>query len=134
LQDAREFLLFYSWVSDIKAEYLGFGLEGVLFAFLFEISPTHQDVDTWIWVFVGDVPPAYITCENAKTPYEALDAYVGAMDEWVKAAKDGRSVADLVPVNVPATPTNAVLLERRLKFIDQKILPILKSHKGSDRS
>jgi hypothetical protein len=126
LREAREFITFYSWVSGIKQEYLGFALEGVLFQFLFEISPARADVDKWLWVFVGDVPPAYITCEDARTPYEALDAYVGALEEWVNTAKMGQSVAHLIPVNVPATPDNAALLERRLKFIDEKILPGLK--------
>lgn len=82
-------------------------------------------MDSWVWVIVGDVPPAYITCEDAKNPYEALDAYMGAMEEWVRAAQTGESVADLIPVNVPATPANAAMLDRRPKLIDEQILPSL---------
>lgn len=126
LREAREVIEFYNWVSSIKKEFLGIEVDGVLYAFLFEIVPARPDVDRWIWVIVGDVPPAYITCEDAKNPYEAVDAYVGAMEEWVNAAKDGKSVDKLVPVNVPATSENALALERRLKFIDEHILPSLK--------
>lgn len=93
---------------------------------MFELESLRGDVDHWVWVLVGDIPPAYITCEDAKTPYEAIDGYVGAMEEWVQAARDGASVAELIPVNVPATPANAALLDSRLKFIDEKILPLLR--------
>ena len=76
LREAREFIGFYSWVSSIELEFLGVEAEGILYIFLFEIVPGQSDMDRWIWVVVGDVPPAYITCENAKNPYEAVDAYI----------------------------------------------------------
>jgi hypothetical protein len=126
LRDAKEFIKFYDWVSTINGEFLGAGFDGVIYIFLFEITSEREDVDSWVWVIVGDVPPAYITCEDAKNPYEALDAYMGAMEEWVRAAQTGESVADLIPVNVPATPANAAMLDRRLKLIDEQILPSLK--------
>ncbi|WP_208636415.1 hypothetical protein [Mesorhizobium helmanticense] len=44
------------------------------------------------------------------------------MEEWVEAARQGKSVAELIPVNVPA---NAEMLDRRLKFLDEKVLPEL---------
>lgn len=125
LNEARSFISFYDWVSSIRTEFLGAEVDGILYAFLFEIVPARSDVDQWIWVIVGDIPPAYITCEDAQNPYEAVDAYVGAMEEWVNAAQDGKSVANLIPVNVPASPANAVMLNRRLKFIDERILPTL---------
>jgi hypothetical protein len=126
LSEAREFITFYDWVSFVKAEFLGAGIEGVLYVFLFEIIPTRLNVDSWVWVIVGDLPRAYITCEDAKNPYEAIDAYIGAMEEWVEAAQSGRSVASLIPVSLPATLDNAAMLERRLKFIDEQILPSLR--------
>lgn len=126
LDEAREYIKFYDWVSAIKTEFLGVGVDGILYLFLFEIITANADADSWIWVIVGDVPPAYITCEDAKSPYEAIDAYIGAMEEWVQAAQAGKSVADLIPVDVPATSGNAAILDRRLKFIDERILPSLK--------
>ncbi|MBZ9854320.1 hypothetical protein LB566_10935 [Mesorhizobium sp. CA13] len=74
---------------------------------------------------MGDVPPAYMPGDDVETPYEALDGYIGAMDEWVEAARQGKSVAKLIPVNVPANPANAEMLGGRLKFLDEKILPLL---------
>jgi hypothetical protein len=126
LNEAREFLKFYNWVADIELEFLGIGVDGILYVFLFKIKPSRVNVDTWIWVVVGDVPPAYLTCEDAKNPAEAIDAYLGAMEEWVVAAKIGSSVSALIPVNIPATLENAEMLEKRLKFIDDKILAALR--------
>ncbi len=71
---------------------------------------------------VGDLPPAYITTEDAPNPATALDGYIGAMDDWVKAAKAGQSVADLIPVNVSPTVENAKRLESRLRFLDKEVL------------
>ncbi|WP_216352868.1 hypothetical protein [Sphingomonas sp. LM7] len=125
LSEARSFLTFFEW-GNITSEFLGAHFDGIFSIFLFGIEPGRDDVDHWVWVFVGDIPPAYITCEDAKSPYEALDGYIGAMEEWVQAARDGASVADMIPVNVPATPEYAAALESRLKFLDEEILPLLK--------
>jgi hypothetical protein len=129
--EALQFITFHNWVGRIRSEYLGAAFEGMIYIFLFEIEPTRADVDEWLWVVVGDLPLAYITCEDAKNPFEALDGYVGAMEQWVDAARQGASVADLIPVNVPATPENAEALSRRLAFIDEHILPRLKRQSNS---
>ncbi len=52
----------------------------------------------------------------------ALDAYLGEMLDWVEAVDEGRSVEDLLPVNVPPTKEWADNLRRRLDFIGNKIL------------
>ena len=125
LSEARSFITFFDW-GNIASEFLGAHFDGIFSIFLFEIEPGRDDVDHWVWVLVGDIPPAYITCEDAKKPYEALDGYIGAMEDWVLAARTGTSVAGLIPVNVPATPANATLLDTRLKFLGEEILPLLK--------
>jgi hypothetical protein len=125
LASARQFILFYDWCKSIEYQYLGAAFDGIIYIFLFKIKSDRADVDSWIWVIVGDIPSAYLTCDDAATPYEALDSYVGAMEQWVSAAKEGKSVANLIPVNVPASHENGIRLEVRLKFIDEKILPQL---------
>ncbi|MER9655686.1 hypothetical protein NKJ26_19545 [Mesorhizobium sp. M0152] len=125
LLEAREYLRSYDWVKNIEAEYFGYGAEGIIYIFLFEISSGRRDVPRWIWVIVGDVPPAYMPGDDVETPYEALDGYIGAMEDWVEAARQGKSVAKLIPVNVPANPANAEMLDGRLKFLDEKVLPLL---------
>ena len=71
---------------------------------------------------MGDLPPAYLTTEDCPNPAAALDGYIGAMMEWVHAAQNGESVADLIPVNVPATKENGDMLKTRLNFLDDRIL------------
>lgn len=122
LDEAREFLLYYDWCKEILEQYVGLFVEGIVGVFLFRISPSRPDVDDWVWVIVGDLPPAYLTCESCPNPATALDGYLGAMYEWVEAASNGKSVADLIPVNVPASPSNAELLRKRLDFLDQRVL------------
>ncbi|UCI06266.1 hypothetical protein [Mesorhizobium sp. B1-1-8] len=120
--EARQYLEFYNWVLSIKGEYLGYGAEGIIYIFLFEIEPGRPEVNRWIWVIVGDVPPAFLPADDATTPFEVLDSYIGALEEWVEAAREGKSVAELIPVNVDAT------LAGRLKFLDERILPELKGN------
>ncbi|MER8753635.1 hypothetical protein NKH57_31335 [Mesorhizobium sp. M1050] len=124
--EARQYLEFYTWVSAIKGEYLGYGAEGIIYIFLFEIETSRADVNPWTWVIVGDVPPTYLPADDGKTPFEALDGYIGALELWVDAARQGKSVAELIPVDVDANPANAEMLASRLKFLDEKILPELK--------
>lgn len=64
------------------------------------IEPTRKDVDEWIWVIVGDLSPAYITCEESPNPVTTLDACIGAMQEWGEAAEQGAPTDHLIPVNV----------------------------------
>lgn len=126
--EARQYLEFYNWVLSVKGEYFGYGAEGIIYIFLFEIEPGRPEVNRWIWVIVGDVPPAFLPADDATSPFEVLDSYIGALEEWVEAAREGKSVAELIPVNVDATPANAGMLAGRLKFLDERILPELKGN------
>ncbi len=122
LDEARQYLASFSWCEGIKSSYSGLGVGGVVAVFLFEISHSREDVDDWMWVVVGDLPPAYITCEDAPNPACALDGYIGAMREWAEAAIRGDSVDGLIPVNVPPTREWGENLLSRLDFLDEHIL------------
>ena len=121
-REALQYLTFYNWFGEISESYVGMIFEGIIGIFLFKFVPTREDVDEWVWVIVGDLPSTYLTIDECPNPGAALDGYIGAMEEWVAAAEEGRSVADLIPVNVPATPENAKKLRSRLEFLDKKIL------------
>lgn len=113
-EEAYGFLSAFDWCRSIADSYFGFGYAGIVAVFLFRISPVRSDVDDWLWVVVGDLPPAYIVTEGNLTPDLALDGYIDEMSKWVHAAKEGRSVEDLIPVNVLSTVENADAMERRL--------------------
>ncbi|WP_067664797.1 hypothetical protein [Ferrimonas marina] len=123
--EAKKYINDFDWHKGIKDTFVGMCFDGILCVFLFDCELTIEkelEGDNFVWVIVGDLPPAYITSENAPNPACALDGYVGAMLEWVKAAASGDTVDDLIPVNVPANPENSELLKRRLDFIDKEIL------------
>lgn len=121
-REARQFVEYFRWCAEVLEEYVGMIYPGIVAVFLFRIRPAREGVDDWVWVVVGDLPPAYITCEDAPNPATALDAYIGAMQEWVDAASSGASTDTLIPVNVEATKENADRLRVRLKFLDEHIL------------
>ncbi len=121
-REAEQYLLSFDWCRGVVDSYLGIGVGGVIGVFLFRIVPSKEDVDEWLWVVAGDVPPAYITIDCAPNPACALDAYIGEMEKWVNAASAGKSVANLIPVNISATAENARRLQTRLDFLDKQIL------------
>jgi hypothetical protein len=135
-EDTREFdnlfkgakseIQFYNWCLEILESYVGLYFAGIVGVFLFKIKPASVEVDEWIWVVVGDLPPIYITAEQSPNAACALDSYIGAMEEWVDAASSGKSVEGLVPVNVLATKENAEKLKVRLTMLDEYILSNLK--------
>jgi hypothetical protein len=120
--EASKYLRSFDWCEEILKSYYGIGVGGIFGVFLFKIEPKSKDVDDWIWIIVGDLPSAYITAEESPNPACALDAYIGAMSEWVDAVKNGRPVDELIPVNVPPTMEYADMLENRLNYLDTEIL------------
>lgn len=121
-EEAKNFLMDFKWCAAVLQEYVGFIYPGIVGVFLFRICPAREGVDEWVWIIVGDLPSAYITCEESPNPATALDSYIGAMSEWVHAVDRGESVDGLIPVGVPATRENAQKLKGRLKFLDENIL------------
>lgn len=126
-REAYDYISSQAWVVRVRNSYFGLGVGGVVAVFLIEVEPSDEDIDEYHWIIVGDLPPAYIATYDAPNPASALDAYIGAMQEWVDAAKEGQPVDDLIPVNVEPTKENAEMLSQRLEFIDSQILPDYKA-------
>ncbi len=126
--EAKEYLLSFKWCLCIKEEYYGFGIGGVIAVFFFKIEPLNEEIDEWLWVVTGDIPPAYIDTFNCNNCFQALFNYVEIMNEWVKAIKNNNSVDERLPVNVPPTIEWANNLELRLKFIEDEILFFYKDY------
>jgi hypothetical protein len=120
---AETFLKSFSWCLAIRESFFGAGVGKIIAVFLFRISPARPDIDEWLWVVVGDLPPAYLVTECHKTPSEAIEAYIEEMSKWVEHARRGQESADVIPVNVPATPEWAENLNSRLETLRTTILP-----------
>jgi len=119
---ARTFIGSFKWCAGIKKAYFGLGAANVVAIFLFELIPVGESVDSLLWIVVGDIPPAYIVTDDAPNPESALAVYISLMRKWISAAKLGKSVKNLIPVDAPPTAENANDLERRLEFLEEEIL------------
>ena len=123
--EAQEFLLSYPWCHGFGEVYFGGGVGGIVAIFLMSIYPVPTGADEWVWVIVGDVPPAYLMVHQCPTPAEALKCYIAMMQEWVDLAVDSVGSENVIPVNVPPTPENARMLQARLDLLANTIVPRL---------
>lgn len=121
--DAQSYLRSFKWCKGIRETFFGDGYGGIVAVFLFRIERESADVDEWLWVVFGDVPPAYLVTDECKTPSEALTGYIGEMSKWVALAKEGKSSVEVIPVYVPSTPENADDLAKRLTFLREIVIP-----------
>lgn len=122
LAQARKFLNKQKWCKSILSEYCGLACDDAFGAFLFEVEPAFVEVDNFLWVIAGDLPPAYITCEEAKNAIAALNIYLGEMDRWVDAVLSGKSTDNLIPVDAKPTKENALILKSRLDWIGDNVV------------
>lgn len=122
-EEAKAFIQAFDWCKGIRDVYFGAGVGGVVGVFFFRIFPGSESVDEFLWVVVGDIPPAFLVTDKSRTPSEALQTYISEMREWVAAAESGQSVDALIPVNVIATREMGLDLKRRLNFLENEVLP-----------
>jgi len=124
---AKKFLLSQHWCKQVDKTFIGMAYEGIIGVFYAEIEPTDPRIDRGLWVVVGDLPSAYLVTDRSPDAASAVESYIVEMRDWVDAARNGLSVKDLIPVNVEPTKEYAELLESRLDFLEQRILPHFRS-------
>ena len=117
LRDADLFITEFSWCCGIKNAYIGFGVADVIAVFLCELDRASPKADEWIWVIVGDIPPAYLVLDRTENPADALEVYITEMKKWVDAVRQERSVSDLMPVNSLPETKYADMLSSRLEAL-----------------
>lgn len=131
-RQAEQFLNGFRWCRRVLEADLAWAAAGVLGVFRMRIDPAREDIDAVVWVVTGDLPPAYLAYTPEDTWQDAIRGYVDEMHRWVEAAKAGRKVSDLIPVNVAPTPENAARLESRLVFLRTNILAVPAESLDSD--
>jgi hypothetical protein len=115
--DAEVFIRSFSWCSSVLESYFGDGIGGIFAIFFFRIRPSRPDVDPWIWIMVGDVPPAYLSLRDAKSLAIAYRTYIDGMSKWVELARKsqvGTPRDGVPPVNIPSTPEWAERVNQKL--------------------
>lgn len=120
--EAAQFLASHDWCRSVVSTHLAWAVAGVLGVFLCRLVPDRVEVDDTLWVVVGDLPPAYLVCDDTSDWREALDAYIYEMEQWVAAVRSGSSLDDVIPVKVGSTAEHADMLDTRLAFIRNRIL------------
>ena len=100
----------------VAETYFGDGVGGIYAVVLFRIVPASAEIDEWLWVVVGDLPPLYLVTDDAPTPADAMRAYIEPRDEWITAAREHKPLDEIAPVNVPATREWADSLDSRLRY------------------
>lgn len=123
--EATRYLKSHKWCPDISHAYLGFGIGGVVAVFLFEFSMATRGVDSQLWVVVGDLPSAYLVTDKACNARLALELYCDLMDAWANAVTQNTSLESVYPVRAEATDENAVQLRSRVRFLRDKVIPMM---------
>jgi hypothetical protein len=105
--EALEYISSFPWCAEVLNSYFGGGVGGIFAIFFFHIRPSHRGIEPWIWIVVGDVPPAYLPLADCVSPSEVFRTYVNGMRRWVELARLGQTGTPeqgIPPVNTPATP------------------------------
>src|SRR5262249_1121396 len=127
----ERFLQAQKWCKSIVNGFFDRGWAEVLAVFFFEVDPGTSNADHYVWIIVGDIPPAYLCVDDCPNGATAIEAYVNEMHYWIEAVRKGRPSGDLIPVVnresftiVPPTVEFAEMLSTRLSFIIEEILTL----------
>jgi hypothetical protein len=126
-KEAKRYIDSFSWCKAVLNSYFGGGVGGIFAVFFFHIQPSRRGISPWIWIMVGDIPPAYLPLDDCHSPAEAFKTYILAMSNWVEFARKGRTGSarqGVPPVSVPATPEWAELLNQRLYGLTIAVKPL----------
>jgi hypothetical protein len=122
-EKAEQYIQSFDWCTALKEGIYADGIGGVIALFLFRADIKKLGDDQWTWVFVGDIPSAYLEMEDYKSPYDALERYIEGLEEWVEAARSGSPLTDLIPIEVPNDPELIESLAARTEALRENILP-----------
>src|SRR5262245_5252910 len=121
-KEAQSFLESQSWCKQIADAWLDWGWGYILGIFLFHIKAFTSDAPEYIWVIVGDIPPACFNAGYYKDRKQAIDQYLLEMQSWIDQINEGKQPdISTIRVNVPPSKDWALKLQERLIFIREKI-------------
>jgi hypothetical protein len=135
LEKASSYLSKFSWCKSIRQAYFAGGVGGILAIFFFHIDSSRPDVDPWIWVIIGDIPPAYLPLSDCESQSEAYELYTRGMKRWaetVKAGDDPSRYHNIPPVNLPPTCEWADKLSQRLHTLSFTVAPFFTDSEDAD--
>jgi hypothetical protein len=123
--DARQYICRFSWCEAVLESYFGGGVGGIFAVFFFHIRSRH--VDPWMWIIVGDIPPAYLPLSDCASPREVFTTYVHGVSRWVEFARTNQPgiscPPDVPPVDLPPTPEWADKITQKLHVLTFAVKP-----------
>ena len=131
-EEAKTFAESHDWCQKVTAVRLAWAVAGVLGVFQVDLKPAQPDIDSSLWIVVGDIPPAYLVLDDAPTWRDALRGYVAEMSRWVHAVKGGQPLDDVIPVAVEPSLEHAEMLAGRLAFIQTEFIEAAEGEVESD--
>jgi len=124
--EAREYLSSFKWCKEITNGWLAAEFGYMLCVFYFEIVPSEgSKADNFVWIIVGDIPPAYIDVVSAPNVKDAIISYCEIMEDWIDVVNKGNSVEECFPISVDPTKEHADMLKTRITLIKNELLPNL---------
>jgi hypothetical protein len=126
--EASRYVRSFGWCREVLDAYFGDGIGGVIGLFLFYVKIKNFVEPEWIWVFIGDVPSAYMLVGSCRTPHQALAGYIDGLEEWLRFAASGDLSSDLIPIEVPPTDENKSMIASRVVSLRDVILPQIRDY------
>jgi len=126
-EEAKRYITSFPWCGSVLESYFGGGFGGIFAIFFFHIHPSRPEVDSWIWIMTGDVPPAYLPLTDSDSPAAAFRTYFHGMSRWVELARKGQTGTPqqgVPPVNLPATPEWAEKVNQKLYGLTLTVKPL----------
>ena len=124
VKEAETYLSRFKWCRKIIDGWVASSFGYILNILYYKILPDKISCsDEFLWIIVGDIPPAYIDIVSAPTAYDALECYIDLMQEWVENVMNGETVEDCYPLNVPPQKEYAQMLDTRIRMLKEDFLP-----------
>jgi hypothetical protein len=109
---AEKFLRASSWCRGVRRARMVWAPSESLGVVAADITSSRPGLPTSFWVIVGDVPVSAFPRALASDGRQALRLYTDELQRWVEAACAGLFVQGTIPLAMPATPENAVRVQR----------------------
>ena len=129
--EAIRYLSAFEWCLGIHDKYFGDGFGGSRVrssCFACSIRNLQQPPE-WIWVIVGDLPPAYLKSEDFPSAKAALERYIEGVEDWVATPEDEERGYSRRPPPIVVPPGGEALemLTSRMSTLRQSFLPSMKA-------
>jgi hypothetical protein len=120
---ATRYLRSFDWCIDIEDGYFTDGVGGVVGMFLFRLKIRGFAKPQWLWVFMGNIPSAYLLVGKYTNPRAALEKYIQGLEQWVREAEHGKISPDMIPIELSPSPENLSKALGTIASLRESILP-----------